>query len=160
LAARWEDVLKVIRQLSITAFAMLHQDANSADSAGGLVVSFRSPDLARAFASRFQSVLEEAAGRVAGRPVEVQVVSAGEMPRPPAVRPPAAPTDSDVTPKDSAVTPRDSAVTTPAPASSATPSVDDEPSPDDPDAGVRGLTGVPLVVEMLGGKIVEQTDEA
>ncbi|MDR1634798.1 MAG: DNA polymerase III subunit gamma and tau [Bifidobacteriaceae bacterium] len=35
----------------------------------------------------------------------------------------------------------------------------DEPSPDDADAGVRGLTGVPLVVEMLGGEIVEEIDE-
>jgi hypothetical protein len=36
---------------------------------------------------------------------------------------------------------------------------DDAASPDDPDAGVRALTGVPLVVEMLGGRILEEIDE-
>jgi hypothetical protein len=35
---------------------------------------------------------------------------------------------------------------------------DDQPSPDDADAGVRALTGVPLVMEMLGGRIIEEID--
>jgi DNA polymerase-3 subunit gamma/tau len=36
---------------------------------------------------------------------------------------------------------------------------DDIPSPDDPAAGVRALTGVPLVIEMLGGEVVEELTE-
>jgi DNA polymerase-3 subunit gamma/tau len=36
---------------------------------------------------------------------------------------------------------------------------DDEASPDDPDAGVRGLTGVPLVLEMLGGTVLEEIEQ-
>jgi hypothetical protein len=37
---------------------------------------------------------------------------------------------------------------------------DDIPSPDDPDAGVRALTGVPLIIEMLGGEVLEEIDES
>ncbi|MDR2379517.1 MAG: DNA polymerase III subunit gamma/tau, partial [Bifidobacteriaceae bacterium] len=36
--------------------------------------------------------------------------------------------------------------------------IEDEASPNDGDAGVRGLTGVPLVIEMLGGEIVDEVD--
>ncbi|MDR2374042.1 MAG: DNA polymerase III subunit gamma and tau [Bifidobacteriaceae bacterium] len=38
------------------------------------------------------------------------------------------------------------------------PEFEDEASPEDADAGVRGLTGVPLVVEMLGGEVIEEID--
>jgi hypothetical protein len=44
-------------------------------------------------------------------------------------------------------------------ASAADEALEDEPPEDGQDAGVRGLTGVPLVMEMLGGEIIEETDE-
>ncbi|MDR2254088.1 MAG: DNA polymerase III subunit gamma/tau, partial [Bifidobacteriaceae bacterium] len=243
-AIQWEDLLRAVRGLSITAYAMLHQDGRLAVARpDGLVVAFRSADLARAFANRFQGALEEAASRILRRRVPVQV-TAGE-PTPDAAReapptgPPAstapgaglgpagshvtppAPADSGLSRQSPSATaapptgppraglgPAGSHVTPPAPADSASGAApagsgvarqtpagpapadlgpaartdpparlerdlglvrsassggeedeDDAASPDDPDAGVRALTGVPLVVEMLGGRILEEIDE-
>jgi DNA polymerase-3 subunit gamma/tau len=207
--SRWDEILRTTRKFSVTAFAMLHQDAHpEAAGAGALRVQFRSPGLARTFSNRFLAALEEAASRVAGHSVQVQVVAGDEparpasaplatpappggpvpaavrvlsqaVPAPPGAQPPGAGPGGGTASRAGSSGGREPA----AGAASEPPAVngaggraeegrrtasangnraedlEDEPSPDDPDAGVRALTGVPLVVEMLGGTILEEIDE-
>jgi DNA polymerase-3 subunit gamma/tau len=199
--ARWEEILQVTRQFSVTAFAMLNREAQLAGASNDtLTLTFRSADLAQAFTRRFQGALEEAASRVLGRPVKAHVTASDQ---PPPARPAAAPAPAPgsrpaATPgaarqaeanRQPAPAPGPAIPVAARPAPTASPAGrppgqagpgpasgsrvapptsapapdmiedDDIPSPDDPDAGLRGLTGVPLIVEMLDGQILEEFEE-
>ncbi|MDR1394482.1 MAG: DNA polymerase III subunit gamma and tau [Bifidobacteriaceae bacterium] len=74
LAKQWDEIVQALRQMSVTARAMILQGARLAAAQGDtLDLIFRSPDLARSFAGRFTGPLEQAASQVAGHPVTARI---------------------------------------------------------------------------------------
>jgi hypothetical protein len=136
---------------------------------------FLTADLASAFEARGSEPVQQAASQVLGRPIQVKAVVGGTGQAPTANQP--APADVAALPnespaeaapagKTSSAAPDKSKGAGSAPAKepgppppAGPPEDDDVPSPDDPAAGVRALTGVPLVMEMLGGEVVEELTE-
>jgi DNA polymerase-3 subunit gamma/tau len=178
---QWRQLLGRVRQLSATAFGLVNHSAEMVGlESGRLTLAFATPDLAEVFNRRFLPTVAEAATQVFGGPIQVQAI-VGVQQAPPGRRQPAEPgpppgrADSPKPPAATAAAAGAPAPNSPRTAPAGRPADPPRPLPnsdrelprgqdnpeDEPmmdDAGVRGLTGVPLVMEVLGGEIVEETE--
>ncbi|MCL1897800.1 MAG: DNA polymerase III subunit gamma and tau [Micrococcales bacterium] len=185
VVGQWESVMTALRTLNKVAGSMAAQDSYVLAAQGNQVtIAFNNPTLGRRFAERFTSALNQALSQVFGQPVTSLVASepvaatasvpANSPDQPtsteadqgkPTGEPTSAPnppTGAAANPSQPTVGPASAALfaapLSDTPAGSQTADASQEEEEFAGEAGVRGLTGVPLIEQMLGGEVVERIE--
>jgi hypothetical protein len=163
VAEKWDAIREAVGSHSKVAWTYLGPTNSSLDHVEGtkLVIRFNQEQTAGSFRDRFRGLMEATVQEVLGSKLQVDVV----------VGPPAQAQAWEAAPQPRPAndTPRPQAAASPsASAPDLPPAPPDDygayddmdlPSPDDEDAGVRGLTGVSLVEKMLGGEVIAEIED-